>query len=166
MKFWQIGFGAIMMSLSAAPLLAEAQQKTLFQHKNWMVAVNVFDDGAMACQAAVDEGAESFTIWVMQDKSVRLQFFSTDWDFNSNDTADLQLEVDRRGHWNLNEASLTKNSILFDLPDSDKGVNFLVEVAEGRTAHLRDASGDGLRDYPLAGSKASMSALIECADAL
>jgi hypothetical protein len=102
----------------------------------------------------------------MQDKSVRLQFYSSDWDFNSSDTADLQLEVDRRGYWNLNEASLTQNSILFDLPDSDKGVNFLVEVAEGRTAHLRDSNGDGLRDYPLAGSKASMNALIECADAL
>jgi hypothetical protein len=166
MKFWQAGFGAIVMSLCAAPLLAEARQKTLFHHKNWMVAVNVFEDGAMACQAAVDEGNESFTIWVMQDKSVRLQFYSSDWDFNSNDTADLQLEVDHRGYWTLNAASLTRNSILFDLPDSDKGVNLLVEVAEGRTAHLRDDSGDGLRDYPLAGSKASMKALIECADAL
>lgn len=166
MKFWQIGMGAIVLAAGMAPGLAQAEQEVLFQHKNWMVAVNSFDDGSVACQAAVDEGSESFTIWVFQDQSIRLQFFSTDWDFTEGDTTDLQVEVDRRGEWSLSDATLTGNSALFDLPDSDKAVNFLVEVAEGRTAHLRDENGDGVRDYPLAGSKASMAALIECADAL
>ncbi|OYU40762.1 MAG: hypothetical protein CFE33_01335 [Pseudorhodobacter sp. PARRP1] len=158
--------GAVVLAASMAPGLAQADQEVLFQHKNWMVAVNSFDDGSVACQAAVDEGAESFTIWVFQDQSIRLQFYSTDWDFTEGDTADLRVEVDRRGEWSLSNATLTGNSALFDLPDSDKAANFLVEVAEGRTAHLRDENGDGVRDYPLAGSKASMSALIECADAL
>ena len=166
MKFWQIGMGAVMLGACLAPSLAQAEQETLFQDKNWMVAVNSFDDGSVACQAAVDEGSESFTIWVFQDQSVRLQFYSSDWNFTEGDTADLQVEVDRRGEWSLSDASLTGNSALFDLPDSDKGVKFLVEVAEGRTAHLRDADGSAVRDYPLAGSKASMSALIECADAI
>ena len=166
MKFWQMGIVAVTLGLGLAPSLAQADQETLFQHKNWMVAVNSFDDGSVACQAAVDEGSESFTIWVFQDQSVRLQFYSTDWNFTEGETADLQVEVDRRGEWNLSNATLTGNSALFDLPDGDKGVRFLVEVAEGRTAHLRDADGTGVRDYPLAGSKASMSALIECADAI
>ncbi|MFC3182619.1 hypothetical protein [Cypionkella sinensis] len=166
MKFWQIGMGAVVLAACMAPGLAQAEQQVLFQHKNWMVAVNSFDDGSVACQAAVDEGAESFTIWVFQDQSIRLQFYSTDWNFTEGDTADLQVEVDRRGEWSLSNATLTGNSALFDLPNSDKAVNFLVEVAEGRTAHLRDENGDGVRDYPLAGSKASMAALIECADAL
>lgn len=166
MKLWQRGVGAVILGLGIAPGLALADQETLFQHKNWMVAVNSFDDGSVACQAAVDEGSESFTIWVFQDQSVRLQFYSTDWNFTEGDTADLQVEVDRRGEWSLSNANLTGNSALFDLPDSDKGVKFLVEVAEGRTAHLRDENGDDVRDYPLAGSKASMTALIECADAI
>ena len=166
MKLWQTGIGAWVLGACLAPGLAQAEQQTLFQHKNWMVAVNSFDDGSIACQAAVDEGAESFTIWVFQDQSVRLQFYSTDWNFTEGDTADLQVEVDRRGEWSLSNATLTGNSALFDLPDSDKGVKFLVEVAEGRTAHLRDENGDGVRDYPLAGSKASMQALIECADGI
>lgn len=166
MRLWQTGFSAVMFGLIAAPALAEAEQKVLFQHKNWMVAVNVFDDNSVACQAAVDEGAESFTIWVFQDQSVRLQFYSTDWNFTDGETADLQLEVDRRGAWSLKNASLTGNSALFDLPDSDQGGKFIVEVAQGKIAHLRDDAGAGVRDYPLAGSKASIQALIECADGI
>ncbi|GLS88850.1 hypothetical protein GCM10010873_38240 [Cypionkella aquatica] len=166
MQIWQTGLGAVMFGLCLAPSLAQAEQQTLFQHKNWMVAVNSFDDGSIACQAAVDEGSESFTIWVFQDQSVRLQFYSTDWNFTDGDSADLQVEIDRRGEWSLSNASLTGNSALFDLPDSDKGVKFLVEVAEGRTAHLRDADGEDVRDYPLAGSKASMQALIECSEGI
>lgn len=166
MKIWQAGIGAVLVGLFAAPVLAEGQQEVLFQHKHWMVAVNAFDDGSIACQAAVDEGAESFTIWVFQDQTVQLQFYSTDWSFTDGETADLQVEVDRRGSWSLTGANLTGNSALFTLPDSDQGVKFLVEVAEGNTAHLRDANGDGVRDYSLSGSKASMTALIECADGI
>ena len=136
MKLWQTAMGAVMLGACFAPGLAEAEQKTLFQHKNWMVAVNSFDDGSIACQAAVDEGAESFTIWVFQDQTVQLQFYSTDWSFTDGDTADLQVEVDRRGSWSLTGANLTGNSALFTLPDSDQGVKFLVEVAQGNTAHL------------------------------
>ena len=166
MKLWQTGIGAWVLGACLAPGLAQAEQQTLFQHKNWMVAVNSFDDGSIACQAAVDEGAESFTIWVFQDQTVQLQFYSTDWSFTDGETADLQVEVDRRGAWSLTGANLTGNSALFTLPDSDQGVRFLVEVAQGNTAHLRDANGDGVRDYSLSGSKASMNALIECADGI
>jgi hypothetical protein len=165
MKLWKAGFSAVLFGLITVPSLANADQKVLFQHKNWMVAVNSLDDGSIACQAAVDEGAESFTIWVFQDQSVRLQFYSTDWNF-SDDTADLQVEVDHRGPWTLTGAQLTGNSALFDLPDSNQSSKFIVEVAQGKTAHLRDSDGAGVRDYPLAGSKASIAALIECADGI
>ena len=124
MKIWQMGLGAVVLAVGMAPSLAQADQEMLFQHKNWMVAVNSFDDGSVACQAAVDEGSESFTIWVFQDQSVRLQFYSTDWNFTEGDTADLQVEVDRRGEWSLSNATLTGNSALFDLPDSDKACEF------------------------------------------
>jgi hypothetical protein len=166
MKLATFGFSAVLFGLIAAPTLATADQKVLFQHKNWMVAVNSFDDGTIACQAAVDEGAESFTIWVFQDQSVRLQFYSTDWNYTDGETADLQVEIDHRGAWTLTGANLTGNSALFDLPDSNQSSKFIVEVAQGKSAHLRDSDGAGVRDYPLAGSKASIAALIECADGI
>lgn len=166
MTFLKAGLSAVLFGLITAPSLANAEQKVLFQHKNWMVAVNSFDDGSVACQAAVDEGAESFTIWVFEDQSVRLQFYSTDWNFTDGDTADLQVEVDHRGPWTLTGAQLTANSALFDLPDNSQASKFIVEVAQGKTAHLRDSDGAGVRDYPLAGSKASIKALIECADGI
>ena len=95
-----------------------------------------------------------------------LNFSSPRGGWGEGDTADLQVQTGRRSPWNLTGAELYKNSILFDLPDSNQGVNFLVEVAQGSRLYLRTAQGEGVKDYSLAGSQASMNALIECADAL
>ena len=145
---------------------AEPSSQTLFSHKHWEVEIVGFDDGSFACLAEVDATTDSFTVWVYADQSVRLQFYSTSWEFGEGDTADLQVQIGRRSPWNLTGAELYKNSILFDLPDSNQGVNFLVEVAQGSRLYLRTAQGEGVKDYSLAGSQASMNALIECADAL
>lgn len=154
------------MALLATPVLAEAQSQIVFQHKHWQVEVIALDDGTTACTAAVDAGSDSFTIWVFPDKSVRLQFYSTSWDFGEGQTADLQIGIGSRAPWNLTGAELYKNSVLFDLPDSDQGVNFLVEVAQGSRLYLRSGNGEGVTDYSLAGSQASINALVECSDAL
>lgn len=154
------------LELTTGQAGAEAQSKTVFQHKHWQVDIVQSDDGSTACTAAVDAGSDSFTIWVFQDKSVRLQFYSTSWDFGEGQTADLQIAIGNRAPWNLTGAELYKNSVLFDLPDSDQGVNFLIEVAQGSQLHLRSADGAGVMDYSLAGSNASINALIQCSDAM
>ena len=59
-----------------------------------------------------------------------------------------------------------KNSVLFNLPDSDVAVKFLVEIAAGTRLYLRSEDGAPVQDYSLAGSRASMSALIDCGNAL
>ena len=87
-------------------------------------------------------------------------------EFGEGDTADLEIQIGKRSPWSLTNAELYKNSILFNLPDSDAGVNFLVEVAQGNRLYLRTAQGEPVMDYSLAGSRASMDALIACADAL
>jgi len=163
-----IGSGLIALALAAfaLPAVAEPSSQTLFSHKHWEVEIVGFDDGSFACLAEVDATTDSFTVWVYADQSVRLQFYSTSWEFGEGDTADLQVQIGRRSPWNLTGAELYKNSILFDLPDSNQGVNFLVEVAQGSRLYLRTAQGEGVKDYSLAGSQASMNALIECADAL
>jgi hypothetical protein len=66
----------------------------------------------------------------------------------------------------LNAAELYQNSILFDLPDSNQGVNFIKEVAQGSRLYLNTASGEPVMEYSLAGSKASIAALGECSDQL
>ncbi|NEY90860.1 hypothetical protein [Tabrizicola oligotrophica] len=158
-------------SLAAAVLLpgvvlAETQSEILFQHKHWEVEIVGFDDGTFACLAEVDASSDSFTIWLYADNTVKLQFYSTSWEFGEGDTADLQVQIGNRAHWNLNAADLYKNSILFNLPDSDQSVNFLTEVAEGSRLYLRTAAGEPVMDYSLQGSSASMGALAECGDAL
>ena len=157
---------AVVFSL-AGPTWADPTSQTLFQHKNWEVELVTFDDGSKACLAEVDATTDSFTVWLYQDATFKLQFYSQEWDFGDpGSTADLQLRVDRRGPWNLTQAELYKSSVLFTLPDSDTGVRFLVEVAAGRDLLLATAAGEGVKSYSLAGSSASMRAMLACGDAI
>jgi len=163
MRIW----AAAAVCLLAGPSSADPTSVTLFQHKNWEVELVTFDDGGRACLAEVDAKTDSFTVWLYQDTTFKLQFYSQEWDFGDPGTnADLQLRVDRRGPWNLTQAELYKSSVLFTLPDSDTGVRFLVEVAAGRDLLLATAEGEGVKSYSLAGSSASMRAMLECGDAI
>ena len=163
MKRFAVGMA---LGLAATSAHAETQYETLYQHKAWEVQVVGFDDGSFSCLAQVSEGDESFTLWAGADGLVKLQFYSTDWDFGEGDSADLEVEVDRRTPWTLNAAELYLQSVLFTLPDSDIGTKFLLEVVKGNTLYLRDADGNDVRSYTLAGSSASIKALVECVDGI
>ena len=80
----------------AGPALAEPQSEVLFSHKAWQVLGVAFDDGSVSCEAEVSDPGESFSMWIHQDGSVQLVFFSSQWDFGEGDTANLQVEIDRR----------------------------------------------------------------------
>lgn len=149
----------------ALPAVAQ-QSEVLFQHKHWKVELVAWDDGSLGCVAQVEAPGESFSLWTFQDKSVQLQFYSTAWEFGEGTSADLQVQVDRKPLWNLTNAELYKNSVLFTLPDSDAGVDFIVEVAAGNRLFLRSADGSDVQDYSLSGSRASIDALIECGDVI
>jgi hypothetical protein len=159
-------FFVLVLGVIATPALANPTATTLYEYKHWHVQAVQYDDGTISCLAEVSDYSNSFTVWVNQDQSLRLQFYSTAWDFGEGDTADLRVKIDRRSPWTLTDAELYKNSILFDLPNSDASVNFLVEIAQGTRAYLQTSSGEPVIDYSLAGSKASMNALIECGNAL
>jgi hypothetical protein len=139
---------------------------TIFEYKSWRVQGVSFDDGTYACLAEVSDPGDSFTIWILQDSSIRLQFYSEDWDFGEGDTADLEVEIDRRSPWSLTAADLYKQSVLFNLPASDSSSRFVLEVARGNRLHLRSSDGTPVQSYSLAGSSASISKLIDCADAI
>jgi len=95
---------AAALAVAAAQAFAEPQSETLFKHKHWEVEVVSFDDGTLACLAEVDAQTESFTIWTYPDASMRLQFYSTSWDFGEGDTANLEIRIDRRSQWSLTNA--------------------------------------------------------------
>jgi len=164
MKLLQVGVVGVAM-LGAVPALGESVE-ILYQHKSWLVQGVTFDDGSIACLAEVRDPGESFSIWTFPDKTIRLQFYSNEWDFGESDTANLEVEVDNRSPWTLTGANLTQNSVLFDLPDLDESVNFIVEVAKGRTLYLRSEDGSDIRSYSLAGSSASISYLVDCGNAI
>ena len=166
MKSWIRAASLAASILLPGAALAEAQSEMLFQHKHWEVEIVGFDDGTFACLAEVDAQTDSFTLWLYADNSVKLQFYSTSWDFGEGDTADLEIQIGNRSPWNLNDADLYKNSILFNLPDSDQSVRLLNEIAEGSRLYLRTSAGEPVMDYSLQGSAASMGALAECGDAL
>ncbi len=157
---------ALCLAVAGTRALAESQFEVLYQHKAWEVQVVGFDDGSLACLAQVSEGEESFSIWADAGNLVKLQFYSADWEFGEGDTADLEVQIDRRTPWTLTAAELYLQSVLFNLPDSDVGTKFLLEVVKGNTLYLRDADGNDVRSYTLAGSSASIQVLIDCVDTL
>jgi predicted nuclease of predicted toxin-antitoxin system len=155
------------VAAAAMTLPAAAQQsEVLFQHKHWRVELVAWDDGVLGCQATVGTEDESFSLWTFQDSTVQMQFYSKAWDFGEGDSADLQVQIDRKPQWNLTEAELYRNSVLFTLPDSDAGVEFIVEVAKGNRLFLRTKDGGAVQDYSLSGSRASIDALIECGNVI
>ena len=164
MTFRQLGLAGFLVC-SAAPLLANTTDR-LYQHKSWIVEGVTFEDGSYACLAEVSDPGESFSIWAFPDESVELQFYSEDWDFTEGETADMEVEIDRRSPWSMTGADLTGNSVLFTLPNNDQSGDFVVEVARGNTLFLRTEAGEEVRSYTLAGSSASIKVLIDCMNSI
>lgn len=170
MKFIKSVVAAVTLAAAVVPATitpaAAQQSEVLFQHKHWKVELVAWDDGTLGCVAQVEAPGESFSIWTFQDESVQLQFYSTAWQFGEGQSADLQVQIDRKPLWNLTNAELYQNSVLFTLPDSDAGVDFIVEVAAGNRLYLRDNGGKDVQNYSLSGSRASIDALIECGNVI
>lgn len=148
------------------PAWAGPQSEVLFSHKHWQVELVAWDDGVLGCVAQVSAPGESFSIWTFQDNSVQIQFYSTAWNFGEGQTADLVVQVDKKPSWNLTSAELYQNSVLFNLPDNDGAVEFIMEIARGNRLFLRNADGAEVQDYSLSGSSASIDALIECGNVI
>jgi hypothetical protein len=157
----------MVLALAVSPAFAQ-DSEVLYSNRAWQVEVTRFEDGTYGCVAQVSsaDSAESFSIWSFQEGGVRLQFYSTQWDFGEGETADLEVQIDRRGPWTLTAAELYKNSVLFDLPAGDDGARFVREVSNGTVLYLRNDSGKDVQSYSLAGSNASIGALIECEGAI
>ncbi|WP_343117220.1 hypothetical protein [Ostreiculturibacter nitratireducens] len=156
---------AVCVALAPLGLKAETVSEIVFQYKAWEVQIVGFDDGSIACVAQVREGGESFSIWSDEREMVRLQFYSDIWEFDGG-SADLEIQIDRRAPWTLTNAELYMQSVLFDIPDTDVGLRFLTEVMRGNVLYLRNDRGDDVQSYSLAGSSASIRALIDCVDVL
>lgn len=160
----RLGFAAV--ALAAFTGAASAQQsEVLFSHKHWSVSIFGWDDGSVGCVAEVAAPGESFSIWTFPDGTVSLQFYSTAWQFTAGETTDIVIEIDRRGGWNAT-ADLDQNSAFVDLPDSQSGVDFIYEIARGNRLYLRSADGSDVQNYSLAGSSASIDALIDCGNVI
>ncbi|MDQ1849050.1 hypothetical protein Q9299_12185 [Gemmobacter fulvus] len=160
--------GAVMVAglVAAQGGMADPVSERLFTHKHWMVEIVGFDDGSFSCVAQVSDGDDTFSVWADPWNPVKLQFYSTSWDFSDGGSADLGVQVDRRSPWSLSDAELYQNSVLFNLPEGDASTRFLMEVVGGSTLHLSNDSGSKVQSYSLAGSSASIRALTECVDAL
>lgn len=161
----RLGVAAALLAASANGAAAQ-ESEVLFSHKHWQVSVVGWDDGSIGCVAEVTAPGESFSIWTFPDGAVQLQFYSTAWEFGEGQTADLGVQIDRRAPWSLTGAELYQNSVLFYLPDDQAGVNFITEVARGNRLYLRDDDGSDVQNYSLAGSSASIGALVECGDVI
>jgi hypothetical protein len=162
----RVGYVTLLAALAGGAATAETTSEVVYALRAWEVRAVGFDDGSANCVAQVSDGSDSFSIWAGTDEAIRLQFHSEAWDFGEGDSADLEIEVDRRGPWTLTNAELYLQSVLFDIPDSGDGVKFMTEVMRGNALHLRNNDGEDVMAYSLSGSAASIQALIDCVGTL
>jgi len=153
------------MALAAAFLLVTSasadQSRVLYRHKAWEVRVAAFDDGSLHCIAQVrPTNGTTFAIWA-DGRTIKLQFYANNWNFG-NSTANVVARIDRRAGWNLNNANLYKNSVIFTMPGGNGSTRFLLQIANGNTLYLNQRNGLQMGYWTLAGSKASMRKLTEC----
>lgn len=160
-----LGLIAILSFFPATAFAIDTER--LLNHKNWYVQVVSFDDGSLACEASVQGNTESFSIWTYPDQTVEIQFYLEDKWFGDEETSnDIEVEIDRRGAWDMTEAVFYKNSIFFTLPGDnwDLAMDFVGEVARGSRLYLRNEVGADQAWFSLAGSSRSIDALAECQD--
>lgn len=162
----RLGFVAAALAVFAGAASAQ-QSEVVYSYKHWQVLIHGFDDGSVSCEAKVGTNTDSFSIWTYPNGAVSLQFYSTSWQFGEapDQFSDIAFEIDRRGAWTA-AAELFMNSAWVDLPDSQAGVDFITEIARGNRLYLRSADGSDVQDYSLAGSSASIDALIDCGDVI
>lgn len=151
--------------LTLATAASAEQSRVVYRYKQWEVRVAAFDNGTISCIAQVrPSNGTTFAIWA-DGQNVKLQFYSNLWNFG-NTTGHVVARIDRRAGWNLNNANLYKNSVIFTMPGGRQSTKFLLEVANGNVIYLDQRAGGQMGYWTLAGSKASMRKLIECVDYL
>lgn len=141
-------------------------RKWCFRTRRRKAGVVGFDDGSFSLLAQVTDGGRSFSMWADAAEMVQLQFYDETWQLGQGETANLAVQIDRRAPWSLTAAELHEQSVFFDIPDSDAGIRFMDEVLAGNVLYLSNESGESVESYSLAGSRASVGALIECVSAL
>jgi hypothetical protein len=146
-----------------APLALSAQpyENYYYGHKAWTVHVVTFADNSLACRARVNEPGASFAIWADGYSAVTLEFIRSNWDFYEG-REDIIVQIDRRASWDLTDADLAGNQILFQLPGGNASDRFLGEIVRGNQVKLFSNSGEFVESWSLAGSSASINKLIEC----
>lgn len=154
---------ALGLAVAWGSVAAAADSRTLYTHKRWEVRVVAFDDGKVKCVAQVNASNTSFAIWADGQSPARLQFFDKSWNLGQS-SADIVVRVDRRPKWDLTNARLNKQSVLFDLPNDSDGRRFVNEVRSGRVIYLGNARGNEVGRWSLSGSSAAVGALVDCVD--
>lgn len=155
----------LFLGFTAAPASAERTQ-VLFESKDWVIEGVTSDDNSYVCHAKVSVPGDSFSIRPLQDKTVRLEFSSEEWDFGEGETASLVVQIDHGSPWTFTGATLLHRSVFVDLFNPDESKSFVHEVAKGKLLYLRSASGTDVRNYSLTGSSDAIDNLGKCDEAI
>ena len=156
--------GLILSLVISATFLtaAFAQSRVVYSYKAWELRVVALDNGTLSCVAQVrPSNGTTFAIWA-DGRNVKLQYYATVWNFGSSSYyEDVVARIDSRPQWNLRDAEFYKNSVIFTMPEGKGSTRFLREVAAGNTMRLY-RNGQRMGRWSLAGSRATMTKLVDC----
>lgn len=153
----------VLSAAMAGGAVAKTRTQVVFARGDWEVRAIRWDDGSSACLAQVHSARDALSIFADRKNPVKLQFFSTAWDFGDKEQyAGLQIRIDAGAPLAIERADLFRQSALFDLPAGGEGHRILSGIEHGRVLHLRDARGRRVKSYSLAGSQEALAALARC----
>lgn len=118
------------------------------------------------CMARTGRDDRFAALYAPAPDRLRLQFYSEDWSLGEGGRIALAAEVDGGSPWALGDATAFRQSVLFDLPQSRAGAEFLQAVMRGSVLSVSGARGGRFGRYSLRGSGAAVAALADCVRAL
>ncbi|MEM9755288.1 MAG: hypothetical protein AAF914_04810, partial [Pseudomonadota bacterium] len=151
---------AILFTVLALPAAAQQVRDTHLE-RNGAWDVFYAEDGSLAwCSAETDNNNfQTFTVAGFSTGDGGLFIFDDRWNFHERDVAFI-LDIDGL-RWDITGTASGDNlSLIFN--DVDDTLQFLQDLAGGSSVTVRDTDFSTVGSFSLAGSRASLSSMIDC----
>jgi hypothetical protein len=154
---------ALVLTTLLAPA-AKAETFLLHQSGYWSVSYAAFPVGNYCTAVTFDRHDQQFDITVWDNQQIKLYMFLDGYKVPER-RVDFSIHIDYE-HWDFTNAILNDGMVVFNLPNSQKTADFLLQLHDSSAVALIGTDGSRLATWSLKGSAKALRALIDCAKKL
>ncbi len=156
-------FLTLLIWLMAQPISADHEYEStrLLTYKAWYLErVRHRSSGDSWCNAATrNDLGQAFKLTGYDTDTAAIFVFDDTWNLVREDVRFIA-RIDRK-NWNVYGLA-EGTAIVADLDDPDAAATFIYELAKGNRLTITTASGRGIADFSLAGSRRTIDAFFNC----